>query len=397
MVDQSSITGEFKPVEKIVGSRVFAGTTNHAGMLEVRTEKLGRDTVFGRIIEAVEKAEQSRAPIQKVADRLSAWLVYFALAFAFATLVITHNLRSTIAVVIVAGACGIAAGTSLAVLGAIGRSAQGGAIVKGGRYMEALGTIDTVILNKTGTLTFGEPYVVAVTPCSWADSAQVLRLAAVAERPSEHSLAKAILREASRLKVALSEPDTFEYLPGKGIRALWNGGEILVGNTALLSAIRNLDSQLRTLPEDAGDILVAYRGRLVGAMHTNDVLRPEAKESVARIRGMRIETILLTGERRQIAEEVARQLGGRGVRRGAFAGRKAGSCTKADSFWKTRRDDRGWDQRRPRAHRGDSRNRDGFGNGFGAARCWRAAFGKQPDRLRRTLEHCTALPANHLL
>lgn len=185
-VDQSSITGESKPVEKIVGSTVFAGTTNHSGLLEVRTTSLGRDTVFGRIIDAVEKAEHSRAPVQKLADRLAGWLVYFALAAAVATLVITHNIRSTISVIIVAGACGIAAGTPLALLGAIGGAAQGGAIVKGGRSMEALGTIDTIILDKTGTLTFEEPYVVGVVTCPGVDPSTVVRMAAVAERPSEH-------------------------------------------------------------------------------------------------------------------------------------------------------------------------------------------------------------------
>jgi P-type Cu+ transporter len=308
-VDQSAITGESRPVEKIVGSPVFAGTTNHSGILEVRTEKLGLDTVFGKIIELVEKAEHSRAPIQKLADRLAGWLVYFALASALATFAVTHNIRSTIAVVIVAGACGIAAGTPLAVLGAIGRSAQRGAIVKGGRYMEALGTIDTVVLDKTGTLTFGEPYVVAVTPCPGTDSAQLLRLAAIAERPSEHPVGRAILKEATRLKVPLSDPDAFEYVPGKGVRAVWNAEEILVGNMALLSEIEDLGSQLRTLPDRGGDILIAHRGKLIGALRTNDVLRPEAMAAVARMRAMGIDTILLTGDRRQVAEEVAQQLG----------------------------------------------------------------------------------------
>jgi P-type Cu+ transporter len=308
-VDQSSITGESKPVEKFAASPVFAGTTNHSGLLEVRAEKLGRDTVFGKIIEAVERAEHSRAPIQKLADRLAGWLVYFALASALLTFGITHNIRSTIAVVIVAGACGIAAGTPLAVLGAIGRSAQSGAIVKGGRHMEALGTIDTVVLDKTGTLTFGEPYVVAVLPCPGADGDDVLQLAAIAERPSEHPLAKAILKEAARLNVPVSEPETFEYLPGKGIRALWQGGEILVGSAALLDEIGDLQVELGTLGEDGADIWVAYRGRLVGALRTNDILRPEALEAVSRIHAMGIETILLTGDRRPIGEAVARQLG----------------------------------------------------------------------------------------
>jgi Cu+-exporting ATPase len=240
---------------------------------------------------------------------VAGWLVYFALGSALVTFVITNNVRSAIAVVIVAGACGVAAGTPLAVLAAIGRSAQRGAIVKGGRYMEALGTVDTVVLDKTGTLTFGEPYVVAVTPCSGADPARLLQLAAIAERPSEHPLAKAILKEAARLKLPLGEPESFEYIPGKGVRAHWNGEEILAGNSALLSGITNLDSELRTLPDGGGDILIATHGRLIGALRTDDVLRPEAMVAVARIHAMGIDTVLLTGDRRQVAAEVAQQLG----------------------------------------------------------------------------------------
>jgi P-type E1-E2 ATPase len=165
----------------------------------------------------VEKAEHSRAPVQKLADRLAGWLVYFAFAAALSTLVITHNIRSTISVIIVAGACGIAAGTPLALLGAIGRAAQGGAIVKGGRAMEALGTIDAVVLDKTGTLTFGEPYVVGIMTCPGIDPSTLAQMAAIAERPSEHPLARAILKEAARLRVPVDEPDTFQYTPGKGV------------------------------------------------------------------------------------------------------------------------------------------------------------------------------------
>ena len=138
-VEQAAITGEAMPVEKSLGSTVYAGTINQSGALEVSADKLGRDTTFGRIIEAVEHAEKSRAPIQKTADRLAGYLVYFALGAAILTFIITHNVRSTISVVIVAGACGIAAGTPLAILGAIGRAAHHGAIIKGGLYLEALG------------------------------------------------------------------------------------------------------------------------------------------------------------------------------------------------------------------------------------------------------------------
>src|ERR1700721_2397999 len=138
-VEQAAITGEAMPVEKAPGDGVYAGTINQSGALEIAAQTLGRDTTFGRIIEAVERAEKSRAPIQKTADRLAGYLVYFALGAAVLTFIITHNIRSTISVVIVAGACGIAAGTPLAILGAIARAAHQGAIIKGGLYLEALG------------------------------------------------------------------------------------------------------------------------------------------------------------------------------------------------------------------------------------------------------------------
>jgi heavy metal translocating P-type ATPase len=308
MVDQSSITGESILVDKLPGATVFAGTTNHTGTLDVRTERLGLDTVFGRVIDAVEKAEKSRAPVQKLADRLSAWLVYFALAAALITLVITHNIRSAIAVVIVAGACGIAAGTPLAILGAIGRAARSGAIVKGGRYMEALGTVDTVVLDKTGTLTFGEPHVVQITPCPGVDFQRVLELAAIAERPSEHPLAKAVLKKAAQLDLPLHEPETFEYLPGQGVRCTWKGGELLVGNAGLLRSSGSLDAQLQTFSTVEGSVLVAYRGLLVGSLLIEDMLRPEAVEAVSVLRGMGKHVLLLTGDARAVAEKVARQL-----------------------------------------------------------------------------------------
>src|SRR6185437_12844350 len=138
--------------EKTVGAAVFAGSINQSGALEIRAERIGPDTSFGKIIQAVEQAERSRAPVQKTADRLAGYLVYFALAAATLTFIITHDVRSTISVVIVAGACGIAAGTPLAILGAIGRAAREGAIVKGGLFLEQLGKVDTVVLDKTGTL-----------------------------------------------------------------------------------------------------------------------------------------------------------------------------------------------------------------------------------------------------
>ena len=198
-VEQAAITGEAMPVEKVLGDVVYAGTMNQSGALEITAQKLGRDTTFGRIVEAVERAEKSRAPIQKTADRLAGYLVYFALGAAVLTFIITHNVRSTISVVIVAGACGIAAGTPLAILGAIGRAAHQGAIIKGGLYLEALAAVDTVLLDKTGTLTFGTPQIREVVSVNGFEERQIIAAASIAERKSEHPLAKAVMARAAEL------------------------------------------------------------------------------------------------------------------------------------------------------------------------------------------------------
>jgi cation transport ATPase len=202
-VEQAAITGEAMPVEKVPGDAVYAGTINQSGALEIDAQKLGRDTTFGRIIEAVERAEKSRAPIQKTADRLAGYLVYFALGAAILTFIITHNVRSTISVVIVAGACGIAAGAPLAILGAIGRAAHQGAIIKGGLYLEALAAVDTVLLDKTGTLTFGTPQIREVVSANGFGKQEIIAAACIAERKSEHPLAKAVVARAMELAIPL--------------------------------------------------------------------------------------------------------------------------------------------------------------------------------------------------
>ena len=235
-MEQAAITGEAMPVEKVLGDVVYAGTMNQSGALEITAQKLGRDTTFGRIVEAVERAEKSRAPIQKTADRLAGYLVYFALGAAVLTFIITHNVRSTISVVIVAGACGIAAGTPLAILGAIGRAAHQGAIIKGGLYLEALAAVDTVLLDKTGTLTFGTPQIREVISANGFGEEEIIAAASIAERKSEHPLAKAIMARATELALTMIEPDEFSYTPGRGVRASYQGEEILVGSRALLLA-----------------------------------------------------------------------------------------------------------------------------------------------------------------
>lgn len=308
-VDQATITGESMPVEKGPGAPVYAGTINQSGVLEVRATGIGRDTAFGKIIQAVEQAEKSRAPIQKTADRLAGYLVYFALACAVLTFLVTRDVRSTISVVIVAGACGIAAGTPLAILGAIGRAAREGSIVKGGLYLEVLGRVDTVVLDKTGTLTLGNPAVTEVVPCPGVTAEAVVGAAATAERCSEHPLARAVLHRAREMGVNAPEPERFTYTPGKGIACRAGGEEVLVGNRGFL-AERQVD--LGPLPPVRGpatEVLVARGGRLLGALRIADVLRPEAAEAVAGLRRLGLRTVLLTGDAAAIAHAVGEQLG----------------------------------------------------------------------------------------
>jgi Cd2+/Zn2+-exporting ATPase/Cu+-exporting ATPase len=307
-VDQSAITGESFPIEKIVGTHVYAGTINQSGSLEVRTTGIGRDTAFGKIINAVEEAEKSRAPIQRTADRLAGYLVYFALGCAALTFLITRDLRSTISVIIVAGACGIAAGTPLAILGGIGRAARAGAIIKGGLYLEILSRIDTVVLDKTGTLTYGNPEVTGIRATTEAKTAEVLEAAAVAERPSEHPLAKAILRKASEATLPIIEPTGFNYLPGKGLVCSLNGEEIVVGNRILLSERGIEVNGFDRNADHSSEILIARRGRLLGAIEIADKLRPEATDAVAKLKTMGFRVVLLTGDARSIAKSIGTQL-----------------------------------------------------------------------------------------
>jgi heavy metal translocating P-type ATPase len=309
VVDQATITGESLPIEKTPGATVYAGTINQSGALEIRTTRLGRDTAFGKIIEAVERAEQSRAPIQKTADRLAGYLVYFALGAALLTLVITRDVRSTISVVIVAGACGIAAGTPLAILGGIGSAARRGAIIKGGLYLEALARVDTVVFDKTGTLTQGTPEVTAVRPVHGVTPEALLESAAIAERNSEHPFATAIVMKASRVGVPVGVPERFVYAPGKGVVAALRGEEIIVGSGGFLSEHRVALASRPLDNDNAAEILVARSGRLLGTLEIADVVRPEAKAAVARLKRLGIRTVLLSGDAPGIVRRVAIETG----------------------------------------------------------------------------------------
>jgi Cd2+/Zn2+-exporting ATPase/Cu+-exporting ATPase len=348
-VDQATITGESLPVEKVPGAQVYAGTINQSGTLDVRAIRIGRDTAFGKIIEAVEAVERSRAPIQKTADRLAGYLVYFAIGCAALTFVFTRDVRSTISVVIVAGACGIAAGTPLAILGAIGQAARNGAIVKGGRYLEALSQVDTVVLDKTGTLTYGDPEVVEIHAAPGATVEAVLAAAAIAERPSEHPMGKAILKRAAAAGLPVLEPERFAYAPGKGVVCLAGGEEIVVGNRAFLTE-RAIDVTPCAFGDyDGGEVHVARGRRSQGDLHVADVLRPEARDAVAALRHMGLRVILLTGDNEAVASAVASSARDRRGRGGPAAHGKARAHRRPARRGTDRRDGRRRHQRCTRA------------------------------------------------
>lgn len=308
--DESAITGESMPVEKAEGAGVFAGSINQSGALEVRAERIGRDTSYGRIIEAVERAERSRAPVQRLADRLAGYLVYCALAAAALTYLLTRDVYATISVVIVAGACGIAAGTPLAILGGIGRAARLGAVIKGGAHLETLGRVNTVVLDKTGTLTFGRPEVQAVVPAAGVTADEVLDAAVTAELRSEHPLGKAILAYARTQGRLLVEPDRFDYTPGRGIAATVAGSTVLVGNRAWMQD-RGVAAPAGSASAfgAASEVLVARDSRFLGQIIVADTVRPEAKRAVEALGRMGVHILLLTGDARPVAEAVAAQLG----------------------------------------------------------------------------------------
>jgi heavy metal translocating P-type ATPase len=310
-VDQSSITGESLPVEKVEQTKVFAGTINKNGVLEVKVQRVGRDTTFGKIIQVVEEAEKSKAPVERVADRLAAGLVYFAFGAAVLTFLVTRNLTATIAVIIVAGACGVAAGTPLAILAGIGSAARRGIIVKGGLHLEKLAEIDTIVLDKTGTLTLGIPEVTGVHSDTGIPEETILENAAVAEQHSEHPLGEAIVRAAKSRNLSLRQYADLRYVPGKGITCRDGASTITVGTVAFIEENGIRTEDIRLQPIKPGESLV-YVGRdktLLGTISLADQLRDEAINAIAQLKATGYRTLLLTGDNPDIASTIGQQLG----------------------------------------------------------------------------------------
>jgi len=312
-VEQSSITGEMLPVSKEVGSIVYAGTINQSGALRVRIETTGVETAYGKLLKTIEAAENSPAPIENIADRLSGYLVYLALAWAVITYLCTKDLPSTISVIVVAGACGVAAGTPLAILGAIGQAARSGVILKAGQHIETLAKVKTVIFDKTGTLTMGQPLVTHLLPTPKFTELTLLSAAATCELFSEHPLAHAIKAKAQEKNISPKAPDQFKYMPGQGVVCQLQGRQIIAGTASLLaehdiniSALEGL-----TMPVEMSEtsVFVAIEKELAGVILTADKIRPEACDVIKKLDAFGICSVLLSGDSGESVKAIARQTG----------------------------------------------------------------------------------------
>jgi heavy metal translocating P-type ATPase len=307
-LDQSRVTGESMPVDVGTGASVYAGSVNQIGALEIRAERVGADSSYGQIVETVRAAQSSETPAQRLADRLAAWLVYLALAGAVVTFLVTRDLRSTISVVVVAGACGIAAGTPLAALAAIGRAARSGAFIKAGTYLERLSTIDTVVFDKTGTLTTGVLHVTGVRPAAGIRAEELIQAAAAAEWYSEHPIGRAILDHAADRRLTADQAATFDYQPGYGLTARVNGEDVRVGNTRLIPEALGAEcASIDTGPASA--VHVALGHRYAGSILVADTVRHSARERIEDLRRLGLRIVMITGDNATTARAVADELG----------------------------------------------------------------------------------------
>ncbi len=304
-LDQSRITGESLPVDVEPGEGVYAGSVNQIGALEIQAERVGAESSYGQIVAAVRAAQSSRAPVQRLADRLAGYLVYLALAGAAVTYLLTRDTQATISVVIVAGACGIAAGTPLAVLAAIGRAARSGAFIKDGTHLEELSTVDTVVFDKTGTLTEGIPAVVAIHPADGFTPEQLLAVAAAAEWYSEHPLGQAILAHARAHGLAPAQPQSFNYEPGRGLSARLDGRLVRVGNIGFVPEAH----ETARPTAQATAVHVAVDHTFAGTILLADTVRASARRCVGDLRALGLRVLMITGDSQATACAVAAQLG----------------------------------------------------------------------------------------
>ena len=321
-VNEASITGESLPKDKQTGSTVFAGTVLASGALDVRTDKLGADTMFARIITLVEDAEAHQAPVQKLADRVAAWLIPVVLVFLVGVWLVTRDIRTVVTLLIFTSPAELGLATPLVMIAAVARAARNGILIKGGLYLELLAKVDVVVFDKTGTLTANRPAVVSVSTQDAAiDERQLMRLAAAADRRSAHPLAQAVMAHAAALGIEVPEPQQYEQIQARGVKATVEGRAVLVGNPALLSeaGVALPSSTLATGPTAAAEaagigsstpVHVAVDGCFAGIVYIADAVRLGAREALVALKATGVKrTVMLTGDNAATAHAVAQQLG----------------------------------------------------------------------------------------
>jgi Cd2+/Zn2+-exporting ATPase/Cu+-exporting ATPase len=327
VVDQATITGESIPIEAGPGTHVFAATIATHGSLRVRVTRVGSESTYGQVIKLVEEAESQRGDIQRLADKFSAYYLPVVIGVAVLTLLIRRDPMATAAVLVVACSCAFALATPIAILASVGAGAKQGILIKGGKYLELIPEIDTLLIDKTGTLTLGKPYLTDVIPVSTPQvgkakaqhslehtQSQLLTLVASAERYSEHPLAEAVRYEAAQRGISLLEPDSFETIPGMGVKAQLNGDLVAVGNRRLIEDCCDgaliFPEEEQLLAEGKTLLYVAANGEPSGILAAADNLRQEVPQAIEDIRRLGVEQIeLLTGDNQENASRLAEKLG----------------------------------------------------------------------------------------
>jgi P-type Cu+ transporter len=317
-VDESMITGESMPVEKGSGARVIGGTVNATGSLIMRAERVGSETMLAQIVKLVSEAQRTRAPIQRLADKVAGWFVPAVIAIAVVTFIawvgigpeprFAHAIVNAVAVLIIACPCALGLATPMAIMVGTGRGAHAGVLIKNAEALETMEKVDTIVFDKTGTLTEGKPKVIA------SSDSEVLRLAASVERASEHPLAAAIVSAAQEKNLKISDVANFEYLLGKGVKGVVDGKRVAAGNSALMTDLGVFGNGRKkvgpaTAQPGATLVFVAIDGQYAGHIAIADSIKPSTANSLRELRAQGLRLVMLTGDSPATAQEIANQVG----------------------------------------------------------------------------------------
>lgn len=323
-LDESLVTGESMPVTKETGAKVIAGTLNQSGSFIMRADKVGRETLLSQIVQMVADAQRSRAPIQRLADQVAGWFVPTVIVVALAAFGawawfgpeprLAFGLVAAVSVLIIACPCALGLATPMSIMVGVGRGAQSGVLIKNAEALERMEKIDTLVVDKTGTLTAGKPKVVSIVPAAGFAADDILRMAATVERASEHPLADAIVRAAKENQLTLGQVEQFDSPTGKGATGKVDGKTIVLGNARYLASIgvdtKALDSEAEQLRGDGATVInMAVDGRLAGLFAIADPVKASTPEALKALAAEGIKVIMLTGDNRTTAEAVARRLG----------------------------------------------------------------------------------------